>query len=101
MEEIEFFKIYIPALESALANDSKNLGYHVKGPEDFVDERYLEDLDKFIQVNSLYAEFIDEVGYYFDAKSHYVTKIASKDIDRYRQDLLDYIAVLKNKFNIK
>jgi len=100
MQTIDFLNIYIPALELALANDFINYGYHVKGPEDYIDEKYLFQAENFIKNDSTYKTFFDSVGYYFDAKSHNFPKVGVVDIAIVREELVKQIHDLKTKFGV-
>lgn len=100
MEIIEFLKIYLPALEKALANDYINYGYYVKGPEDYIEERYLNQVDAFIKENSKYRDFFYTVAYYFDSKSHNFPKVGNVDIEICRIELIKQIDGLKIEFDV-
>jgi hypothetical protein len=96
----EFFKLYIPALEIALESDSQNLGYYVKGPEDYLDDSLLPSIDEFIESKSAYSPFLDMVGIYFDARSHYFTEIDGENINHFKGRIANCLEKYKKEFKI-
>ena len=100
MNTEDFFRIYVPALDLALRHDSENLGYHVKPPEDYIDDKYLDMVDAFIEKSTLYSEFFDMVGIYFDAKSHYFNEIQGEDIKDYKKRIIQYSESIKKSYNL-
>lgn len=93
-----FYEIYIPALELALEEDHINNGFHVKGPEDFLDKNTAFNIDLFLEKNE--DKFTEKVAYYFDAKSHNFPSIEGIDIDEYRLNILRQIREIKDKFKL-
>ena len=69
MTEKEFFSLYLPALEQALAHDHENHGFHVMCPSFFVPKEHSLELEIFTDI--LKNDFIDMVEEYFFALSHY------------------------------
>ncbi|WP_309609115.1 hypothetical protein [Flavobacterium sp.] len=77
MELTKFYKTYIPALEKAYEDDDINNGFHVKDPMFFIElpENELNEYDVFLDKILGGDVFLDNVAYYFDAKSHYFKEI--------------------------
>ena len=90
MELTKFYKTYIPALEKALEADDINDGFHVKDPMFFIElpENELNEFDLFLDKISGDDMFLDNVAYYFDAKSHYFKEIQGKNIDEYKKEII-------------
>ncbi|SDI09148.1 hypothetical protein [Chryseobacterium jejuense] len=44
MKPQDFYKIYLPALEKAFQNDGINDGFYVKGPEEYIDSIFLDEV---------------------------------------------------------
>ncbi|TZF92343.1 hypothetical protein FW781_21640 [Chryseobacterium panacisoli] len=68
MKTEDFYKIYIPALEKAFQNDSINLVFYVKSPEDYLDDEVSAQIDQYSNENE--DVFLEKGAYFFDAKSH-------------------------------
>jgi len=98
MEKKDFYKIYIPALELALNNDSINYGFYVKSPEDYLDDQIAKQLTEYLENNEDY--FTEKVAYYFDARSHNFPSIQNINIDDYKNDLISEIFEIKKKFSL-
>ncbi|SIR54484.1 hypothetical protein SAMN05880573_12634 [Chryseobacterium sp. RU33C] len=98
MEKKEFYKLYIPALELALKNDSVNYGFYVKSPEDYLDDKTARQIIDYLDDNE--DDFTERVSYYFDAKSHNFPSIQNIDIDEYKKDLIEKISKIKKDFLI-
>lgn len=79
MKPQDFYKIYLPALEKAFQNDVINHGFHVKGPEEYIDPMFLDEVTQYVEENE--DEFLEKVAYYFDAKSHYFPSVKDVDIE--------------------
>lgn len=95
MKPEEFYKIYLPALEKAFQNDDINEGFYVKGPEEYIDSIFLDDVTQYVEKNE--DEFLEKVAYYFDAKSHYFPSIEKVDVDVYKKELIDEtLRIMKN-----
>ncbi|MGI9583811.1 hypothetical protein ACR1PO_21640 [Chryseobacterium sp. RRHN12] len=45
----DFYTIYIPALEKAFQNDSVNLGFYVRSPEDYLDDEAVRQVDQYLK----------------------------------------------------
>ena len=72
MDDVEFYKNYLPALKKALSNEDNCEQFNVKGPEfylDLSDEKIIE-LENYLDQTIGKNQFLDNVAYYFDAKSH-------------------------------
>jgi hypothetical protein len=93
--------MYLIALEEALKNDHINKGFHVDGPDKFIDEQYSDVVDKLLEAKSPYERFFDSVGIYFDAKSHYSNEIDGKDIEEVKNEILKQIVDIRNQENIQ
>ena len=85
MDNKDFFKIYIPALELALNNDSINYGYYVRGPEYYIKKKYQNQIDSFIENSTEFSIFFDMVGYYFDSISHNFHNIQGVKLNDYKK----------------
>ncbi len=96
MEKKDFYKIYIPALELALHNDSVNYGFHVKSPEDYMDDQTAGQLVDYLEHHE--DDFTEKVAFYFDARSHNFPSIQNRAIDEYRGFLIEEISKIKNEF---
>lgn len=102
MTSLEFYKIYIPALELALSNDDVNYGFLVKGPESYLNLSHYDltlfecYLDEIGEKN----DFIDKVAYYFDAISHGFLEIDGRSIVVYRNEIVIEMKRIKLKYNI-
>ncbi|RXM49683.1 MULTISPECIES: hypothetical protein [unclassified Chryseobacterium] len=93
MKPQDFYKIYLPALEKAFQNDEVNDGFYVKGPEEYIDSIFLDEVTQYLEENE--DAFLEKVAYYFDAKSHYFPSINEIDIDVYKKELRDEILRIK------
>ncbi|MDW9382600.1 hypothetical protein [Chryseobacterium sp. JV558] len=96
MKKEEFYKIYIPALEKAFQNDSINLGFYVKSPEDYIDDEVLCQIDQYLEENE--DIFLENIAYYFDAKSHNFSSVQGIKIDLYKTVLIDEMVKIKKSF---
>ncbi|WP_347216329.1 hypothetical protein [Chryseobacterium sp.] len=93
MKPEEFYKIYLPALEKAFQNDDINEGFYVKGPEEYIDSIFLEEMTQYLEENE--DEFLEKIAYYFDAKSHNFPSIQGIDIEVYKKELIDGTLIIK------
>jgi hypothetical protein len=100
MEEKKILNIYLVALEHALENDHHNSGFHVNGPDEFVEKQYRESVDNLLDNDTKYGRFFNTVGVYFDAKSHYATEIDGKDIATIKNDIQKQILEIRNRENL-
>ena len=102
MNEQEFFKLYISALEKALSKDHINHGYNVYGPDWYVEDSDVRNqMDSFEETNfEKYSSLFEKVAIYFDAKSHNFKTIEGLNTEEYKQKLKEEISVYKSKFNI-
>jgi len=104
MDKKEFYKYYLPALNKALASDErKNEDFFVKGPEFYiqVSEDKLKEIDIYLGQTAGKDKFLDNVAYYFDAKSHGFDEINGVNIKKYKENLRNEILVFKEKYNKK
>jgi len=100
MDDKTFFSIYLPALSKSFENDHINYGFHVKSPEYFIEESQLTDIDSYLESDTIYDDFFDMVGYYFDAKSHNFPSIDGIEINRYKNKIKYKAEEIKTKLNI-
>ncbi|MBO9693770.1 hypothetical protein [Chryseobacterium sp.] len=98
MEKKDFYTIYIPALEKAFQNDSINLGFYVKSPEDYLDDEVASQIDQYLKEHE--NEFLEKTACYFDAKSHGFPSVQGIDIDLYKSKLMDEMNAVKKVFSI-
>lgn len=96
MTKKEFYSIYIPALEKAFNNDNVNYGFYVAPPEDYININQIDEINDYL--DNTEDPFIERVGYYFDAKSHYFSSIQNISIDKYKNSLI--IEMNEKKGNI-
>ena len=98
MKTEDFYKIYIPALEKAFQNDSINLGFYVKSPEDYLDldDELADKVEQYLEEHE--DTFLEKVAYYFDAKSHHFRSVQGVKIDLYKADLVAEIVKIKKSF---
>ncbi len=94
MDRIEFYSYYIPALNKAL--EALKIELHrefISGPELFLEapNSILMEIDNYIDNNSGKDEFLDLVGYYFDAITHGFTSIDGEDIEKCRLKIIKMI----------
>lgn len=103
MNKLEFYTYYIPALTNALVNENSWEQFNVKGPEYYInvsDEKQKE-IDVYLDQLAGQDKFMDEVAYYFDAKSHGFNKIDGVKIEDYRKRLENEILKCKTKYGIE
>ena len=101
MNNKDFYKLYLKALEIALSQDHINYGFHTKGPDFFIEDNHLSKVDNYINLRcDDNMNFIDSVGYYFDAKSHNFSNIQGVDINIYRLHIVEGIKDLKLKYGL-
>ena len=94
----DFYKIYIPALEKAFQNDSINLGFYVKSPEDYCDEAAADQVNQYLEEYE--NEFLEKTACYFDVKSHNFSSVQGVKIDLYKADLIAEMVKIKKEFFI-
>ncbi len=100
MNRAEFYKVYIPALKKALANDEVNLGYYVLGPEDYIkDENIASEVSDFIDKDEENAHYYELIEYYFDAKSHNFPNLNGESLNKVKSKILNFIKSLP-KFDV-
>lgn len=101
MNDKEFFKYYIPALEVAM-NFEENVPFNVKGPDWFVeDDKRRHELDLFEQINfDKYEHFFQMVALYFDAWDHNFDEIEGVNLPEYKKRLEAEISFYKVKFGL-
>jgi hypothetical protein len=101
MKQEDFFRIYLPALERALENDEINSGFYTKNPEDFIEEKYQQEIEEHIENTDEYKFFLNWVIDYFDAKSHYFDSINDIPIYEFRNKIIVWIKKIKILNNSK
>ncbi len=101
MDDRDFFKNYIPALEIALSFEG-NIPFSVKGPDWFIDDDKLRhELDLFEQSNfDKHEKLFQMVALYFDAWDHNFGEIDGVSIADYKKQLEAEIEVYKKKYNL-
>lgn len=98
MTNREFYFIYIPALEEALRNDNINHGFSVFAPDFYIEGKYLGKINKYIDNQN--NDFLDQVAYYFDAKSHGFPSVLGISIEKYKMDLIRDMKLIKIKYSL-
>lgn len=103
MEQIEFYKYYIPALIKALECENNWEQFNIKSPDFYlnVSEEKQREIEIYLDKIAGQDAFLDNVAYYFDAKSHGYNNINGIKIDAFRKKLIDEILNYKRKFAIK
>lgn len=101
MNDENFFKNYIPALEASLAFESKE-DFDAKGPDWFVeDDQVRDELDLFEQKNyERYKSLFDMVAYYLDARAHNFNEIDGIILSEYKKKLEAEIEIYKKKYSL-
>lgn len=102
MKKKEFYQYYIPALIKAFENDFFHEDFFIKSPEQYFDysASVVKELDKYIDSNSGKDDFLDNVAYYFDAKSHNFKKINNITLNEFKYEIQKEIQVIKEKYGI-
>jgi len=103
MSESEFYLHYIPALLKALEEEDKWEQFNVRGPDYFLNlpvEKYRE-IDLYLDEMAGKSEFLDNVAYYFDAKSHGFPDVEGVKIEKFRERIQSEILKLKKKYSIE
>jgi hypothetical protein len=103
MNQLEFYQYYIPALTKALLNENNWEQFNVKGPEYFfsASNEKQKELEIYLNQAAGQDQFLDDVAYYFDAKSHGFPEINGVKIEVFRERLTSEILMYKKKFGIK
>ncbi|GAA4276489.1 hypothetical protein [Aquimarina mytili] len=96
MTKQEFYSLYIPALEKALDTDHINIGFKVKGPEDYIDTKLQVEIENYLEEHE--DVFLEKVAYYFDAKSHNFPSIEGVEIEVYKKKIKIEINNVKKGF---
>lgn len=89
MNDIEFFRKYIPALKKALSNDNQGENFEIDTPDWYVkDESLRNRMDVFEEENfDKFSSIFQMVTNYFHAKAHYFEKINDVTIENYKKEL--------------
>lgn len=103
MNQLEFYEYYIPALIKALVNENTGEQFNVKGPEHYlnVSVEKQKEIEIYLDKVAGQDKFLDNVAYYFDAKSHGFNEIDGVKIEDYRKNLENEILKCKKEFNIE
>lgn len=103
MNKTEFYSYFIPALEKALVSEGNWEQFNVKGPAFFLDvsDSIGNEIEAFIDCAAGADRFLDNVAYYFDAKSHGFDEIDGVKIAVFRSSLEDEILEIKERYSIK
>lgn len=100
MTDTEFYTIYLPALEKALANDYINHGFHVKGPDYYINTIYLNKIYDYPDIAGSDNNFLNRVAYYFDARSHNFPSIQGISIEDYKKAIIIDMDRLKKEYQV-
>ena len=103
MNPLEFYKLYIPALIKALVNEDNWEQFNVNGPEHFLDvsTQKQKEIETYIDQLAGQDEFLDNVAYYFDAKSHGFDEINGVKIEIFKGKLENEIFKYKKIYQIE
>ena len=103
MNQLEFYKYYIPALIKALFNENNCEQFNLKGPEHFLDvsDEIQREIEIYLDKVAGQDQFLDNVAYYFDAKSHGFNEIDGIKIEEFKQKLEDEINRYRKKYLIE
>ena len=103
INQLEFYKYYIPALIKALLNEDSWKLFNVKGPEHYLsvpDEKQKE-IEIYLDQIAGKDKFLDDVAYYLDAKSHGFNEINGIKIEDFRKNLETEILRRKKEYGIE
>jgi len=89
MDRVNFYKIYLPALQKALDNDNSNHGFFVYPPEYYIDKMVEREVEYCMDVELGTDVFIQQVEEYFDAKSHYALDVRGVPIQLVKEKILN------------
>lgn len=97
MNDKLFLKIYLPALEKALANDDVDEGYDVLLPMDYIeDQTILSEIEKYEKEHyDKFYLFFELVYGYFDAKAHCFESVGQYTVAEYREKLVKSLEMYK------
>ena len=101
MNDKDFFRSYLPALEKALANDADDHGgFSVWGPDWYVEDADLvKEMDLFEDENfKEHGSLFQSVALYFDAKSHGFPSIDGIPIDQFKERLKKLAHAYKERY---
>ena len=103
MDQKEFYKYYIPGLIKALEMEDIHGEFYVRGPEMFLEisASKKKEIDIYLDYISGKDDFLDNVAYYFDAKSHRFNEINGIKIEIFKKNLEKEILNYKKKYGIK
>ena len=103
MNQLVFYKLYIPALIKALLNENNWEQFNVKGPEHFLDvsDQKQKEIEIYLDQVAGQDKFLDDVAYYFDAKSHGFDEINGIKIDIFKGKLENEILKHKKIYQIE
>lgn len=103
MNQFELYKYYIPALMKALSNEDGWDQFSVKGPEHYLDASDEKQREIEIYLDQLAGQdkFLDNVAYYFDAKSHNFKEIDGVKIEVFKKNLEVEIMNYKKEYGIE
>jgi len=102
MEAVNFFKIYIPALEIALEESSFDGSFSAKGPDWWFPSEEYEKLDIFEQENSSNYLIFSIVADYFDALAHNQNEVNGVSLENIKIQIKELIKLYKetHDFNL-
>ena len=103
MNPSEFYELYIPALIKALLDENNWEQFNVKGPEYFLDvsNQKQKEIEIYLDHIAGQDKFLDNVAYYFDAKSHGFNEIDGVKMEEFRKNLENEILKCKKKYGIE
>jgi len=100
MTDTDFFALYIPALEKALANDFLTHDFIVMAPDWWYPKDNYKEMDLFENENIKKYPIFNVVALYFDAKAHNFDNIDDINIDTYKKQIVNSIHQYKVQYNI-
>lgn len=100
MDRQQFFRIYLKALKVALENDHIDHGYLVKGPDWYMDEGIVADMDAFMEQELADDDFVNLVEYYFDAMSHNLPDVGRLSVEDARVYIIEEMTRIKAEYKL-
>lgn len=89
MNEVQFYTLYLAALKKALQHEDDWEQYNVKSPEYYLElpENQKKEIDLYLERLAGKDDFLDNVAYYFDAKSHGFDRVGGESLEKVKKDL--------------
>ncbi|NQY10227.1 MAG: hypothetical protein HRT71_12040 [Flavobacteriales bacterium] len=90
MDRKEFYALYLPALEKALALDHINILLLTQGPIHFLEcsKKKKKDFNAYLEKATGKDDFIDSVDYYFEAITHGDKEIDGIQLKLFRKSIV-------------